>query len=232
MSGGRVSAPVTFHCLEGVRGGGAPQHSHSVHGMLWNAPGIEIVLPSCAGDAYGLIRQALVSDNPTYVMSHAKLLAGSEERPDVLAPIPFGRARVRRVGDDVTVVALSVTVPAALAAAEMLAEEGISAEVIDPRTLVPFDSATILASIARTGRLVVVDEAPLQGGPASVIAGMMADLGFGYLRAPIARVARPDTPVAFAAGLEAVGQPTAERVVAAVRRVMGGTCLPVSIARP
>jgi acetoin:2,6-dichlorophenolindophenol oxidoreductase subunit beta len=220
MSNGAVSAPVTFHCLEGVRGGGAPQHSQNVHGMLWNAPGIRIALPASPADAYGLLRTALAGEDPTFFVSHAKLLGMTGEAPVRGQFVPFGEAVVRRAGRDVTIVATGVTVSEALAAAEALAGEGIEAEVVDPRTLVPFDEAAVLASVARTGRLVVVNEAPLQGGPASAIAGMVAERGFAHLKAPVARVARADTPVPFAAEQEAWIIPNQGKIVAAARSVV------------
>ena len=219
MSNGAVTAPVTFHCLEGVRGSGAPQHSQHVHGMLWNAPGLQLVLPSCAADAYGLLRTVLAGDNPSFVMSHAGLLGQSGPVP-ARAPIPLGRADIKRAGRDVTIMALSIMVPAALEAANLLAAEGIEAEVLDPRTLVPFDTAGLVASIARTRRLVVVEEAPVQGGPASVIAGIAAEHGFAHLRAPVQRVARADTPVPFAPAQEAAITPDVTRIVQAARRAM------------
>lgn len=220
MSGGRLRAPVTCHALEGVRGAGAPQHSHMLHAMLWNAPGIELVLPSTAADAYGLLRTALASPNPTVVCSHARILGIEGVVPEAPARLPFGVADVKRRGRDVTVVALSIGVHHALAAAETLAAEGIEAEVLDPRTLVPFDEEAILASVARTGRLVVVDEAPLSGSAASEIAARVAERGFRLLKAPIRRVARADSPLPFSPPLEAVLTPGPQDVVAAVRQVL------------
>lgn len=220
MSGGRLRAPVTFHCLEGVRGAGAPQHSQTLHAMLWNAPGIELVLPSCAADAYGLLRTALASPNPTIVFSHARILGTEGDVPEAPAPIPFGVADIKRRGRDVTIVGLSIGVAHALAAAERLAADGIEAEVLDPRTIVPLDEDAILASVARTGRLVVVDEAPVSGSAASEIAARVAERGFRHLRAPILRVARDDTPVPFSPPLEAALTPGADAVVRAVRSVL------------
>ena len=219
MSGGKLSVPVTYHCLEGVRGAGAPQHSHSPHAMLWNAPGVEIVMPSTAADVYGLVRTALESPNPTVVFSHAKLLGIEGPVPVGRRALPFGRADIKRPGRDVTVVALSISVHHALAAAETLAADGIEIEVLDPRTLVPFDEQAVLNSVARTGRLVVVDEAPLQAGSASAIAGMVAERGFAFLKAPIVRVARPDTPVPYSPPLEEAVTPNADWIVRAVRTI-------------
>jgi pyruvate dehydrogenase E1 component beta subunit len=220
MTGGRLPVPVTFHYLHGVRGAGAAQHSHSPHGMLANAPGLEIVAPATAADAYGLVRGAMASPNPTLVVNHARLLSIEGPLADDPAPLPFGRADVKRTGRDVTVLAISLMVHHALAAAERLARDGIDVEVVDPRTLVPFDEAALLASVAKTGRLVVVDEAPLNGGLASAIAGMVAERGFWSLKAPIVRVARADTPIAYSAPLEKFVTPDAEAVEAAVRRVL------------
>jgi pyruvate/2-oxoglutarate/acetoin dehydrogenase E1 component len=220
MTNGRLGVPVTFHLLHGVRGGGAAQHSQSPHAMLWNAPGLEIAAPSTAADVYGLIRTALASPNPTVVVSHAKLLGIETEVPEKKIAIPFGRADIKRRGRDVTVVATSLMVHYCLAAAEALAKEGIDVEVVDPRTLVPLDERTILDSVLRTGRLVVVDECPLRGGIASEIAATVAERGFRYLKAPIVRVTRPDTPVPYSLPLESFITPDPEKIAAAVRRVL------------
>jgi acetoin:2,6-dichlorophenolindophenol oxidoreductase subunit beta len=217
MSGGKLQVPVTYHCLEGVRGAGAPQHSQSPHAMLWNAPGVEIVIPSMASDVYGLIRTAIASPNPTMIFSHAKILGIESDEPPSRAPIPFGKADIKRPGRDVTIVALSICVHHALEAAVELAEEGIEAEVIDPRTLVPFDEDTILASVKRTGRLVIADEVPQRASAASEIAATVVERGFEYLKAPIARVTRPDTPIQFSPALEQSLIPSARKIAEASR---------------
>lgn len=221
MSGGSLAAPVTFHMLHGIRGGGAPQHSVSPQAMLWNAPGLEIVAPSTAADVYGLVRTALASANPTVVVSHAKLLGLESPMPEIRSPIPLGQADVKRHGRDVTVVGTSFMVHTCLAAADRLAEEGIDVEVVDPRTLAPLDEATILDSVTRTGRLVVVDECPPRCGVASEIAATVAERGFEALKAPIQRVTRADAPVAYSPPLEAFVTPDVGKVIAAVRRVVG-----------
>ena len=220
MSNGRLTAPVTFHMLHGVRGGGAPQHSQSPHAMLWNAPGLEIAAPSTAADVYGLIRTALASPNPTVVVSHAKLLGIETVVAEQKSPIPFGRADIKRPGRDVTVVATSLMVHYCLAAAEVLAKEGIDVEVVDPRTLVPLDEKSILDSVSRTGRLVVVDECPLRAGIASEIAATVAERGFRHLKAPIVRVTRPDVPVPYSLPLENFIMPDPEKIASAVRRLV------------
>jgi acetoin:2,6-dichlorophenolindophenol oxidoreductase subunit beta len=221
MSGGRIPVPVTFHLLHGVRGGGAAQHSHSPQAMMGNAPGLEIVAPSCAADAYGLTRAAFASNNPTVIVSHAKLLGIESEVPDHRAPIPLARAGIKRHGRDATIVANSLMTHYSLAAAEALTRDGIEAEVVDLRTLAPLDEDTILDSVGRTGRLVVVDEAPLRCGIASEIAATVAEHGFGLLQAPIARVTRAHVPVAYSPPVEAAITPDADKIAAAVRRVLG-----------
>lgn len=221
MSGGQISVPVVFHMLHGLRGGGAAQHSHSPHAMLWNSPGLEIVLPSSPHDAKGLIRSAIESPNPTLLIDHARLLGIEDEVPDGDYAIPLGAADIKRAGSDATVVATSYSVQVALEAARTLSGEGIEIEVVDPRTLVPLDKEAILASVAKTGRLVVVDEANLSCGVGAEIAAIVAEEGFASLRAPVQRVARPDVPVPFSPPLEQRITPTADRVAAAVRRAVG-----------
>jgi pyruvate dehydrogenase E1 component beta subunit len=154
------------------------------------------------------------------VVNHARLLGIEGPRPDHRAPLPLGKADIKRRGRDVTVLAISLMVHYALAAAERLARDGIELEVIDPRSLAPFDEATLLESVAKTGRLVVADEAPLTGGLASSIAGLVAERGFWSLKAPIARVARADTPVPYSPPLEKFVTPDAAKIEAAVRRTL------------
>jgi acetoin:2,6-dichlorophenolindophenol oxidoreductase subunit beta len=220
MSGGQIRVPVVYHMLHGLRGGGAAQHSGSPQAMLWNAPGLEIALPASPYDVKGLIRSAIKSDNPAVLVNHSRLMNLEGELPDEDYAIPFGQADIKRAGRDVTIVATSFLVHAALAAAERLANEGVESEVVDPRTLVPLDRATILDSVRRTGRLVVVDETHLSCGVASEISAIVAEDGFDSLRAPILRVARPDIPAPFSKPLEDAITPTADKVAAAVRRVL------------
>ncbi len=219
MSGGQISVPVVFHMLHGLRGGGGAQHSHSPQAMLFNCPGLEIVLPASPADVKGLIRSAVLSDNPTIVIDHAKMLGLEEDVPDGNYEIPFGQANVRRQGGDATIVATSLTVHTAQSAAETLAIQGIEVELIDPRTIVPLDKDTILSSVEKTGRLVVVDEANLSCSIASEIGMIVAEEAFASLKAPIIRVARPDVPVPFSPPLENYISTDAEKIVAAVNRV-------------
>ncbi len=219
MSGGQIKTPVTFHMLHGLRGGGAAQHSHSPQAMLFNCPGLEIVLPASPSDVKGLIRSAILSDNPTVVIDHAKLLGLEEDVPKHDYEIPFGKANVRRRGGDVTIVATSLTVQTSLEAAEILSQQGIEVEVIDPRTIVPLDKEAIFSSVEKTGRLVVVDEANMSCSIASEIGMIVAEEAFSFLKAPIVRVARSDVPVPFSPPLEEYIATDADKIIAAVKKV-------------
>ncbi len=220
MSNGTLRVPVVYHMLHGLRGGGAAQHSHSPQAMLWNAAGLEIVLPSSPYDVKGLIRSAIKSDNPTVFVNHARLMDIEGDVPEDDYTIPFGRGDIKRKGRDVTLIATSYMVQTALAAAEKLAGEGIEVEVVDPRTLVPLDRDLILQSVARTGRLVVADETNLSCGIASELSAIVAEHGFKLLRAPIIRVARPSVPTPFSQPLEQAITPTSDKICDAVRQIM------------
>jgi acetoin:2,6-dichlorophenolindophenol oxidoreductase subunit beta len=221
MTNGAIKVPVVFYAMHGVRGGGAAQHNASPQGMLWNCPGLEIVLPASPADAKGLIGSAFGSNNPTVFLTHAKLLGTEGPVPEGAHDIPLGQAEIKRAGRDVTVVATSYMVVVALTAAEALAQEGIDVEVVDPRTLVPLDEATILSSVRRTGRAVVVDECHLRCSPASEIAATISEHAFDALKAPVLRVARADVPTPFSAPLEAAVTPDRDTIMRAVRRVLG-----------
>ena len=216
MSGGQVRAPVVFHLLHGLRGGGAAQHSASPQAMLWNCPGLEIVLPSSPRDVKGLLKAAVNSDNPTVFIDHSGLF-------DIEGPVPeaetisLGEAEVKRSGADVTVIGTSLTVQRALAVAEALASEGIDVEVVDPRTLVPFDLDTIMASVEKTGRAVVVDETHGSCGVAAEIAARIAETGFDRLKRPVRRVSTLDVPIPYSQPLEAHIGPSEERITRAIR---------------
>jgi pyruvate dehydrogenase E1 component beta subunit len=218
-SGGQTAAPIVLHMNHGIRGGGAPQHSHSPQAMLWNAPGLRIVLPSTPRDVRGLIRTAVSCEDPVVWIDHVKLFDEVGVVPSEPEFVPFGVAAIRRTGVDLTLVATSRMVSVALAAADILLTKGYSAEVIDPRTLVPFDIDTLLNSVAKTGRLVIVDECHLSCGVSAEIAARVAEHGFGFLRAPIRRVATLDVPVPFSPPLEAYVGPDVGKVVAAAEEV-------------
>ena len=186
---------------------------------MFNCPGLEIVLPASPRDVKGLIRSAILSDNPTVVIDHAKLLGLEEEVPKHDYEIPFGKANVRRRGSDATIVATSLTVQISLEAAEILSQQGIEVEVIDPRTIVPLDKEAIFSSVEKTGRLVVVDEANMSCSIASEIGMIVAEEAFSFLKAPIVRVARSDVPVPFSPPLEEYIATDADKIIAAVKKV-------------
>lgn len=222
MSAGQTRVPVVFHMLHGMRGAGASQHSHSPQAMLWNVPGLEIMLPSSPRDVAGLLWSSVESNNPTIFVDHLKLMDLSGEVPEEPFRIPFGQAEVKRSGKDVTIVATSYTVQRALEAAEQLALEGIDSEVIDPRTLVPLDREAILKSVAKTGYLVAADECHLSCGVAAEIVALVACEGFSYLKGPIKRVTTPDVPVPCSPALEQFIEPSADKIASAVRSLLIG----------
>jgi len=221
-SAGQVTAPVVFHMLAGIRGAGAVQHSHAPQAMFCNAPGLQVVAPGSPADARGLMRPvALKSNNPTIFIDHQRLQGIKGEVDEKAPPIPLGVADIKRQGSDVTIVAVSIMVPRALEAAATLAQQGISVEVVDPRTLVPLDKATILKSVAKTGRAVVCDESQLTCGIASELAAIIAEDGFHSLKAPIRRVGIPNVPVPYHQAEEEFITPTADKIVAAAKAVCG-----------
>lgn len=221
MTNGELTAPVVYYVMHGVRGGGAAQHSGSPQAVFWNTPGLQIAVPSTPADAKGLLLSAFRGSNPTVFFSHSKLLGVEGPVPEGQYVSPFGRAAIRRAGRDVTLVATSYMAVVALEAATVLAGQGIEAEVVDLRTLVPLDEETLLASVARTGRLVVIDEAPLRCGPASEITATVAEKGFRTLKAAPVRITRADVPMPYSAPLEAALTPDAAKVVSAVQALLG-----------
>jgi pyruvate/2-oxoglutarate/acetoin dehydrogenase E1 component len=221
-SAGQVTAPVVFHMLAGIRGAGAVQHSHAPQAMFCNAPGLQVVAPGSPADARGLMRTvALNSNNPTIFIDHQRLQGIKGEVDEKAPPLPLGVADIKRQGTDVTIVAVSIMVPRALEAAAILAQQGISAEVVDPRTLVPLDKATILKSVAKTGRAVVCDESQLTCGVASEVAAIIAEDGFHSLKAPVRRVGIPNVPIPYHQAEEEFITPTADKIVAAAKAACG-----------
>jgi pyruvate dehydrogenase E1 component beta subunit len=217
MSGGQTKVPVVFHLFHGLRGGGAAQHSGSPQAMLWNCPGLEIAIPSSPRDVKGLLKTAVATDNPTLFVDHTKLLDMRGEIADDDKPIPFGVAEVKRPGGDVTLIATSYTVQVALRVAARLSTKGIEVEVIDPRTLVPFDLGTILSSLDKTHRVVIADETHQSCGVAAEIAARIAESGFDKLKTRIRRVSTLDVPVPYSPPLEAHIGPSEARIMEAVR---------------
>jgi pyruvate/2-oxoglutarate/acetoin dehydrogenase E1 component len=221
MSGGQARLPITFRTLYGAAGGAAAQHSETVYPHLLPVPGLKIVVPSGPADMKGLLKSAIRDDNPVIVFEHAALGRTREEVPDGDYLVPIGKASVKREGRDVTVVAIGAMVPRAMAVAAHLAGDGIAVEVIDPRSLAPLDEETLLNSLSKTNRMVIVDEAHLRGSAASEIAATMAEKGFDLLDAPIKRVAALDVPIPFSRPLEAAVIPDEARIAAGIRAVLG-----------
>ena len=220
-SGGQTNVPVTYFMRYGIRGGGGVQHSGSPQSWYWNTPGLQVAMPSSPADAKGLLRTALLkSQDPTIFFAHERLMNERGAVPDGEYEIPFGQAEVKRQGRDLTIIATGVQVPRALAAAELLAKEGISAEVIDPRTLQPLDKPALLASVKKTGRVLITDESHDNCGVAAGLAAIIADEGFRSLRAPIKRVSIPPVPVPYAVPLEDYVTPTAGRIVEVARALV------------
>ncbi len=220
MFGGQSSIPIVFRSAMFYGLNTGAHHSDRPYPMFMNVPGLKIIAPSCASDAKGLLRAAVDSDDPVLSFEACLLWGQKEEVEEAEYRIPLGVARIRRQGTDVTVVAISGCVPLALKAADLLAQEGISVEVIDPRTLVPMDTKTILESVRRTGRLVVAEPAHKTCGAAAEISAIVAEEAFDVLRAPILRVTSPNMQVPFSPVLEAELYPTTEKIAAAIRRVV------------
>jgi pyruvate/2-oxoglutarate/acetoin dehydrogenase E1 component len=220
MSGGQLKVPLVYHMFHGIRGIGGAQHSQSPQSMYANCPGLEVILPSTPADAKGLMRTAIKSDNPTLFITHTKLLATKGEVPDGDYVIPFAKGEVKRPGKDVTIVAMSLMVLEALKAADQLKALGIDAEVVDPRTVVPFDSKIVIDSVKKTGRLVILEEASLVCSVASEIAAIVAEQAFEALKGPIVRVGRPHVPMPYSPSLEAFCAPDAPKLVEAVRKLL------------
>jgi pyruvate dehydrogenase E1 component beta subunit len=220
MSGGQVKVPLVFKAGFGFAAGWAGQHSNCTYHAMMGIPGLKVALPSCAADAYGLMKSAIRDDNPVVYLHHYMLMLDKSPVPDGDYLVPFGVADVKRAGTDVTIVATAWMVKKSLAAAEMLAKEGISAEVVDPRTVAPLDVETIVKSVKKTGRLVLVDQAPRHASAAAVIAGEVAEHGFKYLKAPVKMVTALDTSVPYSETMERYVLPSEEKIVAAVKSVM------------
>jgi len=231
MSGGKLTVPLVMRAPVGSTGRGA-QHGQNLESFFISVPGIKVACPATAYDALGILRAAIRDDNPVLMFEH-KILYGakgaraeadavdaSSEIPSEDYIVPIGKGIVRREGTDVTIVGTLLMMHRALQAAETLAAEGISAEVIDPRSLVPFDWDLVNASVMKTGRAVIVEEGPKRGGWSAEIAATLAETMSDYLTAPVTRVASPDIPVPFAPPMENFYRPDANRIVEAVRKLL------------
>ncbi|MGZ4242994.1 MAG: alpha-ketoacid dehydrogenase subunit beta [Solirubrobacteraceae bacterium] len=217
MSGGQLSVPMVLRTQGGAGGRAGAQHSQSLEAWLTHIPGLKVVMPATAGDAAGLLLSAIADPNPVVFVENKSLYFRRETVPEPVQPVPLGRAQVVRRGRDVTIVALSRLVGEALTAAERLAAEGIEAEVIDPRTLMPLDLDPIADSVRRTGRAVVAHEAVRTGGFGAELAAELQAAAFDYLDAPIQRVGAPFMPVPLSPPLEDDYRPQSDQIHAAVR---------------
>ena len=221
MSGGQVKVPVVLKAGYGFAAGWAGQHSNCIYHTMMGIPGLKVALPSDAADAKGLMAAAIRDDNPVMYLHHYMLTLDKGPVPDGEYVIPFGVADVKRAGTDVTIVATGWMVKKSLAAAEMLEKQGISAEVVDPRTLAPLDTKTILESVKKTGRLVLVDQATRHASAAAIIAAEVAEQGSALLKAPLKMVTALDTSIPFSEPLETFVLPSEEKIVSAVKAVLG-----------
>ena len=217
MFGGKAKVPMVLRMPQGAGIGAAAQHSQSLEAWFMHIPGLKVVIPSTPHDAKGLLIAAIRDDSPVVFLEHKLLYGVDGEVPEESYAIEFGKADIKREGTDVTVVATSKMVYSALEAAEILAKDGINIEVIDPRTLMPLDTDTILASVKKTHALVIAHEAVGFAGPGAEIAAQVAEKAFDFLDAPITRVAAPFCPVPFSPPLEQAFIPGAEDIVKAVR---------------
>ncbi|MEU3340084.1 alpha-ketoacid dehydrogenase subunit beta [Streptomyces sp. NPDC002144] len=220
MFGGAVSVPLTITTASGAGLGAAAQHSQSLEAWLAHVPGLKVVMPSDAYTAKGLTVSAIRDDNPVVIMLNKVLLGSRSEVPEEIYAVPLGRAHTARTGTDVTVIALGRMVGEALTAAEELAAEGIEAEVIDPRTVQPLDTETMIASARRTNRVLVVHEAVTFGGLGAEIAAQIQDAAFDHLDAPVLRIGAPFSPVPFSPVLEQAYVPDAARIAQGCRRLL------------
>ena len=215
--GGQATVPLVIRLPFGAGRTTGVHHSQSPEAWCMNVPGLKIVMPSTPADAKGLLKTSIRDPNPVLYFENKLLYGTKGEVPDGEYFVPLGKAEVKRQGSDVTIVALGLMVREALNAAKQLEETGIEAEVVDPRTIRPLDIETIVTSVKKTTRLVIVHEAPSFGGVGAEIAAQVSCEAFGYLDAPIIRVTAPETPVPFSPALERLYLPDASRIIAAVR---------------
>ncbi|MGH7847111.1 MAG: alpha-ketoacid dehydrogenase subunit beta [Candidatus Binatia bacterium] len=222
MSGGQLRVPLTVRVQGGVMGGFAAHHSQSLEAWFLHVPGLKVVMPSNAADAKGLLKAAIRDDNPVLFIEHRGLYAARGEVPDDDHLVRIGSAAIRRVGRDVTIVAIAKIIDSALEAAAELEAEGISLEVIDPRSLYPLDLETIAYSVRKTSRLVIVHEAVESGGVGAELAARVQEAVLDYLDSPILRVTAPFAPVPYSGPLEKHFVPGPKEIVNAVRNTLRG----------
>jgi pyruvate dehydrogenase E1 component beta subunit len=222
MFGGKARIPMVLRAACGAGMGAAAQHSQSLEAWFMHVPGLKVVMPSTPYDAKGLLVSAIRDDNPVVFLENKLLYFSMGEVPEESYTIPIGKADIKREGKDVTVVATGLMVGRALSAAEKLSSEQISVEVLDPRSLLPLDEESILNSVKKTHRLVIVHEEVKFAGSGAEIAAMVAEKAFDYLDAPILRVAAPFCPVPFSSKLEAEFVPSEEKIIQAVKTAVAG----------
>lgn len=219
MFGGQCKVPVVVRAPDGLTSGGAAQHSQSIEAWFMHIPGIKVVVPSNAADAKGLLKAAIRDDNPVIYFENKILYREKGPVPEGDFIVPIGKANVAKEGKDVTILSYSIMMKNAFEAAEILAKDGIDAEVIDLRTIVPYDKETILESVKKTHRLVIVHEAVKQGGVGAEIAAFVAEEAIDYLDAPILRFGAPFTPVPFSPVLENAYRIKTEEIVEGIRKM-------------
>ncbi|HBZ81612.1 MULTISPECIES: alpha-ketoacid dehydrogenase subunit beta [Brevibacillus] len=227
MFGGKAQVPITIRTMHGAGFRAAAQHSQSLYAMFTHIPGIKVVVPSTPYEAKGLLLAAIEDNDPVIFFEDKTLYNTTGEVPEEYYTIPLGVADIKRAGSDLTIVAIGKQVQTALAAAEQLAKKGIEVEVVDPRTLSPLDEDTILASVAKTNRLIVIDEANPRCSIATDIAALVADKGFDTLDAPIKRITAPHTPVPFSPVLEDLYLPSPQKVIQVVSEMIGDESITV-----
>lgn len=220
MSGGKAQVPLVMRIVNGAPGSAAAQHSQSPEGWFMNVPGLKIAIPATPYDAKGLLKTAIRGADPVLFFEHKMMYAVKGEVPAENYTIPFGEAAIRREGDAVTVIAIGGVLPKVMDAAAQLAANGIEVEVIDPRTLVPLDTAALVESVKKTHRAVIVHEAHRRAGPGAEIAAILAEEAIGYLDAPVVRVATKNVPFPYHPELENFILPGVDDVVAAVTNLV------------
>lgn len=222
MSGGKLKVPMVLRTNMGATRRSAAQHSQSLHALVAHIPGLKVALPSSAFEAKGLLKSAIRDDNPVVIIEDKLMYQDKAPVPEETFLVPLGEAHVKREGRDITLIGTSSMVQIAEAAADKLAAEGISAEIIDPRSLVPLDEETILASVKKTSRAIVIDEGHQSYGVTAEIAARIAEKAFYYLDAPVQRMGAMDVPVPFSPALEDLTVPTADQVTERARLAVQG----------
>lgn len=222
MSGGKLNVPMVLRTNLGATRRSAAQHSQSLHALVAHIPGLKVAMPSSAYEAKGLMKTAIRDNNPVVIFEDKLMYQDKAEVPEEEFLIPFGEAKIHRIGDDITLIGTSSMVQVAHEAADLLASDNICCEVIDPRTIAPLDYTTMIESVKKTSRAIVIDEGHQRYGVTAEIASVIAEKAFYYLDAPVQRMGAMDVPVPFSPVLEDLTVPTAETVAASARNLMRG----------